>query len=67
MWSHLLYTVVMANKLAIQQQQLLVIAQYLMEIFVVFDDGLSKYTMAAMVDGVTSTDDLPPYVLDSII
>ena len=31
-----------------------------------FNDGLSKSAMAAMADGITSTDDLPPYVLDRL-
>ena len=30
----------------------------------VFNDYLSKSTMAAVEDGITSTGDLPPYVLD---
>ena len=29
-------------------------------------DGLSKSTMAVMVDGITTTGDLPPYVLDRL-
>ena len=37
-----------------------------MEIFAVFNDGLSKSTMAAMVDAITSTGDLLPYVLDRL-
>ena len=37
-----------------------------MEIFAVFNDELSKSTMAAMVDGITSTGNLPPYVLDRL-
>ena len=37
-----------------------------MEIFAFFNDGLSKSAMAAMADGFTSTDDLPPYVLDGL-
>ena len=32
----------------------------------VFNDGLSKSTMAAMADGITSTGDLLPYVLDGL-
>ena len=32
----------------------------------VFKDGLSKSAMAAMADGITSTDNLPPYVLDGL-
>ena len=32
----------------------------------VFNDGLSKSAMAAMADGITSTDNLPPYVLDRL-
>ena len=31
-----------------------------------FNDGLSKSTMAAMMDGITLTDDLLPYVLDRL-
>ena len=34
--------------------------------FRVFNDGLSKSAMAAMADGITSTKDLPPYVLDRL-
>ena len=30
------------------------------------DDGLSKSSMAAMADSVTSNDDFPPYVLDRL-
>ena len=37
-----------------------------MEIFTFFNDGLSKSAMATMEDGITSTDDLPPYVLDGL-
>ena len=37
-----------------------------MEIFAVFNDGLSKSTMAAMADGITSTGDLLLYVLDRL-
>ena len=37
-----------------------------MEIFAVFNYGLSKFTMDAMVDGIASTGDLPPYVLDRL-
>ena len=55
----------MANVLAIQQS--LIIAQYhFTEIFAVFNDGLSKSAMAAMAEGFTTTDDLPPYVLDRL-
>ena len=54
MFSYLLYTVVMANELAIQQ------------IFMVFNDGLSKSTMAAMGDGIASTGVLPLYVWDRL-
>ena len=36
-----------------------------MEIFAFFN-GLSKFAMAAMADGFTSTDDLPPYVLGGL-
>ena len=32
----------------------------------VFSDGLSKSTNAAMANGITSTGDLPPYVLDRL-
>ena len=32
----------------------------------VFNDGLSKSMMAAMADSITSTGDLPPYVLDRL-
>ena len=39
---------------------------HFMEIFAVFNDGLSKSAMATMVDGITSTDNLPPYVLDGL-
>ena len=43
--------VVMANELAIWYL-LFIIAQYhFMEIFAVFNDGLSKSAMAAMADG----------------
>ena len=35
-----------------------------MEIFAVFNYELSKSTMAAMMDAITSTGDLPSYVLD---
>ena len=45
----------------------MIIAQYnFMEFFTVFNDELSKSTMAAMVDGITSTADLPLYVLDRL-
>ena len=45
----MLYTVVMANELAILQQQSLIITQYqFTEIFTVFNDGLSKSAMAAI-------------------
>ena len=37
-----------------------------MEIFAFFNDGLSKSAMAAMADGITSTDDLPPYDFDRL-
>ena len=37
-----------------------------MEIFAVFNVGLSKFTMAAMADGITSIGDLLPYVLDRL-
>ena len=57
----------MANELAIQYQQSLIIAQYhFTEIFVVFNDELSKSTMAAMADSITSTGDLPSYILDRL-
>ena len=36
------------------------------EIFAVFNDELSKSTMAAVADGITSTGNLPPYVLDRL-
>ena len=32
----------------------------------VFNDELSKSTMDAMADGITSTGDLPSYVLDRL-
>ena len=32
----------------------------------VFNDGLLKSTMAVMADGITSTGDLPLYVLDRL-
>ena len=32
-----------------------------------FNDGLSKSPTAAMAGGITSTDNLPPYVLDGIV
>ena len=32
----------------------------------VFNDGLSKSAMVAMADGITSTDNLPPYILDRL-
>ena len=95
MWSHLLYTVVIANQLAcwtldkpmaslstchlelvvwegnlvksMQWRQSLIIAQYhFTEIFMVFNDELSKSTMATMADGITSTADLLSYVLDRL-
>ena len=45
----------------------MIIVQYnFTEIFAVFNDGLLKSTMAAMADGITSTGDLPPYVLDRL-
>ena len=37
-----------------------------MEILPLFNDGLSKSAMAAMADGFTSTDDLPPCALDGV-
>ena len=47
--------------------QSLIIDQYhFTEIFSVFNDGLSKSTMAAVADGITSTGNLPPYVLDRL-
>ena len=33
----------------------------------VFNDGLSKYTLAAMADSISSTGDLPLYVLDRLL
>ena len=63
----MLYTVVMANELDIQQRQSLIIAQYhLTEIFAVLNDGLSKSTMPAMAHDITSTGNLSPYVLDRL-
>ena len=57
----------MANELAIRQRQSFIIAQYhFTEIFAFFNDGLSKSAMAAMADSITSTDDLPLYVLDGL-
>ena len=57
----------MLNELAIRWRQSFIIAQYhFTEIFAVFNDGLSKSAMAAMEDGITSDDDLPPYVLDRL-
>ena len=38
-----------------------------MAIFSFFNDGLLKSAMAAMADGFTSTNDLPPYVLDGLL
>ena len=62
----MIYTVIMANKLAIRQRQSFIIAQYnFTEIFAVFN-VLSKSAMVAMVDGFISTGGLPPYVLDGI-
>ena len=43
----------------------MIIAQYhFTEIFTVFNDELSKSTLAAVAGGITSTGDLLPYVLD---
>ena len=45
----------------------MIIAQYhFTEIFAIFNDGLSKSAIAIMADGITSTADLPPYVLDRL-
>ena len=60
----MLYTVITANELTIRQQKSFIIAQYhFTEIFAVFSDPLSKSAMSAMADGITSTDELPLYVL----
>ena len=46
---------------------MLIIAQYnFTEIFSVFNDELSKSIMIAMLDSITSTGDLPPYLLDGL-
>ena len=37
-----------------------------MKIFAVFNDGLSKFMMAAVADGIISTGNLSPYVLDRL-
>ena len=37
-----------------------------MEIFSVFEDGLSKPAVATMAEGSISTSDLPSYILDGL-